>query len=161
MGDGDDVTGGITPPVSMDDLKNLETSLKSSMDTQMEELRAMMRQLLKANKPPATSSLEANASATHDGEGEQRTNESPPKIDSGRPEYHGVPYKYSFDPPIPHYHINNRGYPPKFNPSHFSNWQFLMRSHVKSASSELWRIIEVGSKAVNPTNMTRSGLSTQ
>ena len=30
-----------------------------------------------------------------------------------------------------------------------------MRSHVKSASSELWRIIEVGFKAVDPNNMTR------
>ena len=50
MGDGDDASGGSTPPVSMDDLKNLETSLKSSMDTQKEELRAMMRELMKANK---------------------------------------------------------------------------------------------------------------
>ena len=161
MGDGDDVTGVSTPPVTMDDLKYLETSLTSSMNTQMEELRSMMRELLKANKPPATSSLEANASAAHDGDGEQLTNESPPKIDSGKEEYHGVPFKYSVDPPIPHYHINNRGEPPRFNPSCFSNWQFFMRSHVKSTSSELWRIIEVGSKAVNPTNMTRSGLSTQ
>ena len=134
MGDGDDVSGGSTPPVSMDDLKNLETSFKSSMDTQMEELCAMMRELMKANKPPVTSSLEANASATLDGEGEQPTDESPPKIDGGKPEYHGVPFKYSVDPPIPHYHINNRGDPPKFNPSCFPNWQFMMRSHVKSAS---------------------------
>ena len=109
----------------------------------MEELRAMMRQLLNANKPPATPSLEANASAVHSGEGEQLTNESPPKNDSGKEEDHGVPFKYSVDPPIPHYDINNRGEPPIFNPSCFSNWQFLMRSHVKSASSELWRIIEV------------------
>ena len=43
MGDGDEVPGGSTPPVSMYDLKNLETSLTSSMYTQMEELRAMMR----------------------------------------------------------------------------------------------------------------------
>ena len=68
----------------------------------MEELHAMMRELMKANMPPATSSLEANASATPDGEGEQPTNESPPKIDGGKPEYHGVPFKYSVDPPIPH-----------------------------------------------------------
>ena len=52
MGEGDGATGGSTPPVSMDDLKNLETSLTSSMNTQMEELRAMMRQLLNGNKPP-------------------------------------------------------------------------------------------------------------
>ena len=108
MGDGDDVTGGSTPPVTMDDLKYLETSLTSSMNTQMEELRAMMRELLKANKPPATSSLEANASATLEGEGEQRTNESPPRVDGGRPVYNEVPFKYSADLPMPHYHINNR-----------------------------------------------------
>ena len=30
-----------------------------------------------------------------------------------------------------------------------------MRSHVNSASIELWRIIEVGFKAVDPSNMTR------
>ena len=102
MGDGDGVSGGETPPVSMDDLKSLETSLTSSMNTQMEEVRAMMRQLINANKPPATSSLEANASAAHSGEGEQHTNESPRKIDGGKEEYHGVPFKYSVDPPIPH-----------------------------------------------------------
>ena len=50
------------------------------MNTQMEELRAMMRQLLNAN----------NASAAHSGEGEQHTNESPPKNDGGKEEYHGV-----------------------------------------------------------------------
>ena len=126
------------------------------MNTQMEELRAMMRQLLNGNKPPAAPCLEANASATQSGEGEQQTNESPPKIDGGnKPEYHGVPFTYSVDPPIPHYHINNRGDPPKFNPSCFTNWQFMMKSHIKSASSELWRIIQVGFKAVDPNNMTR------
>ena len=155
MGDGDGVLGGGTPPVSMDDLKSLETTLTSSMNTQMEELRAMMRQLLNANNPPVAPSLEANASAAHSGEGEQLTNESPPKIDNGKPEYHGVPYKYSADLPMPHYHINNRGDPPKFNPSCFTNWQFMMKSHVKSASSELWRIIEVEFKAMDPSNMTR------
>ena len=60
MGDRDGASCGVTPPVSMDDLKNLETTLTSSMTTQMEELRAIMRELMKANKPPATSSLEAN-----------------------------------------------------------------------------------------------------
>ena len=146
MGDGDDASGGSTPPVSMDDLKNLETSLKSSMDTQMEELRAMMRQLLNGNKPPAAPSLEANASATQIGEGEQLTNESAPKIDSGKEDYHGVPFKYSADLPMPHYHINNRGDPPKFNPSCFTNWQFMMRSHVKSARASYGESLKLGSR---------------
>ena len=40
MGEGNGVSDGGTPPVSMDDLKSLETTLTSSMNTQMEELRA-------------------------------------------------------------------------------------------------------------------------
>ena len=77
------------------------------MDAQMEELRRMMAQLLNANKAPAPPSLEVNASATQVEEGEA-SKESPSKIDGGKEEYHGVPFKYSVDPPIPHYHINNR-----------------------------------------------------
>ena len=134
----------------MDEFKKLEASMRA----QMEELRSMMAQLLNANKAHAPPSLEVNASATQVEEGEG-TKESPPKIDCGKAEHHSVPFVYSVDPPIPHPHINNRGDPPKLNPSCFSNWQFLMRSHVKSASIELWRIIEVGFKAVDPNNMTR------
>ena len=88
----------------MDDFKKLE----ASVGAQMEELRAMMAQLLNANKAPASPSLEVNASATQVEEGEG-TKESPPKIDGGKAEYHGVPFVYSPDPPIPHPHINNRG----------------------------------------------------
>ena len=136
--------------VSMDEFKKLE----ASMGAQMEELRAMMVQLLNANKAPASPSLEVNASTTQVEEGEG-SKESPPKIDGGKAEYYGVPFVYNPDPPIPRPHINNRGEPPRLNTSCFSNWQFLMRSHVKSASIELWRIIEVGFKAVDPNNMTR------
>ena len=60
----------------------------------------MMTQLLNANKPPTAPSLEANTSAAQSGEGEQLINESPPKIDGGKPEYHGVPFKYSADLPM-------------------------------------------------------------
>ena len=70
MGDGDGTSGGDTIPVSMDDLKKLETSLTSSMDAQMKELRSMMAQLLNANNAPAPPSLEDNASATQVEEGE-------------------------------------------------------------------------------------------
>ena len=157
MGDGgDENSGGNTSPVSMDDLKKLETSLTSSMDAQLKELREMMTQLLNGSKPPASSSLEVNASATQGEEGEG-TKESPPKIDGGKAEHHAVSFVYSVDPPIPHPHINHRGDPPKLISSRFSNWKFSMRLHVKSASIELWRIIEVGFKAIDSTHDKKRG----
>ena len=70
MGDGDGTSSGNTSPVSMDDLKKLETSLTSSMDAQLKKLRDMMTQLLNDSKPPASSSPEVNASAAQSGEGE-------------------------------------------------------------------------------------------
>ena len=48
---GDENSGGNTSPVSMDDLMKLETSLTSSMDAQLKELREMMMQLLNGSKP--------------------------------------------------------------------------------------------------------------
>ena len=77
MGDGDATLGGDTIPVTMDDLKNLETTLTSSMNTQMKELRDMMAQLLNANIPPAAPSLEVNDSAVQSGEGEQPIKDPP------------------------------------------------------------------------------------
>ena len=48
MGIGDGDSGGDTSSVSMDDLKKLETTLTSSMDGQLKELREMITQLLEA-----------------------------------------------------------------------------------------------------------------
>ena len=125
MADGEVAPVGATTPVSMDDLKNLETSLTSSMNAQMAELRAMMAQLLAASPPPAATSLEVNASAVVSGEGEQQTKEPPPKNDGGKGDHHNVPFIYSLDPPIPHPHINNRGDPPRLIPSCFLIGNFI------------------------------------
>ena len=66
-----------------------------------------------------------------------------------------VAHAYSSDRPIPHPRINPIGPPPPLNALAFSIWQHSMRSHVNSASIELWRIIQVGFKAMDPTNLTR------
>ena len=55
MGDGDENSSGNTSPVSMDDLKELETTLTSSMNAQLKELREMMTQLLNGSTPPRIS----------------------------------------------------------------------------------------------------------
>ena len=78
------------------------------------------------------------------------------KKGNGKGEHHMEPPPwYSPNPPIPHPHINNRGDPPKLSAFPFGSWQFQMKSHVCSSSIKLWRIIEVGFKAVDPTNLTR------
>ena len=41
-------------------------------------------------------------------------------------------------------HILTHGSPPLLESNNFENWQFLMKSHVRSASTELWRIIDEG-----------------
>ena len=48
--DGDKGVAG--KPVSMDDLKAMETTLKSSMDAQMLDMREYFMELMHANAPP-------------------------------------------------------------------------------------------------------------
>jgi hypothetical protein len=111
------------PGVTMEDLKDLEKSMRSTMDAQMKELREMIVQLLPKGVGSPLPPLEVNSSAAQATEVEESdgTKESPTKSASGKEKYSEVPHIYSPDPPIPHPHINNRGDPPKFNPSCFSN----------------------------------------
>jgi hypothetical protein len=51
--------------------------------------------------------------------------------------------------------ILTHGSPPLLDSNSFGNWQLLMRSHVRSASTELWRIIEEGYSPRDPMNLTR------
>ena len=112
--------GANTSAVSMDDLKKLEATLTSSMETQMKEMREMMAQILQASKAPAFPTPEDSASAAkiklrlnpmRIRLGEGISKESIPKSDHGKEGYHDIPHWYSTDPPIPHPHINNRGDP--------------------------------------------------
>ncbi|KAK1629876.1 hypothetical protein QYE76_004191 [Lolium multiflorum] len=47
------------------------------------------------------------------------------------------------------------GDPPKFSIENYNTWRFEFRSHVCSASNELWRIIQEGFKPYNPDKLTR------
>jgi len=155
---------------SMADLKLMETSLISSMDTKFAEMRELITQLASGKVPKETTPLDESATSndgeTEEGKGEKKGVEhieTDPKVSStstttpegGKPEYHGVPFVYSPDPPIHHTRINPLGPPPKLNALAFATWQHLMKSHINSSSIELWRIIQEGYKAVNPNNLTR------
>ena len=88
-------------------------------------------------------------------ENSSKTDVPPTKPLNGSGEYARVPFPNSPDLPIAHPPIHLRGAPPSLNASSFTNWQTSMRSHINSASIALWKIIETGYKAVDPTNLTR------
>jgi hypothetical protein len=51
-------------------------------------------------------------------------------------------------------HINSHGPPPKLDKSNFVNWQTLMKSHICSASTQLWRSVKLGFHPREPNNLT-------
>ena len=113
--DGDPIEDQTTT-ASMADLKSMETSLISSMDTKFAEMRELITQLAsgkvaKETPPPLDESATSNDGETEEGKGEKQgveDKETDPKKSStstttpegGKPEYHGVPFAYSPDPPI-------------------------------------------------------------
>jgi hypothetical protein len=73
---------------------------------------------------------------------------------------------YNAYPPPPSYHspnfypmphINSHGPPPKLDKSNFVNWQTLMKSHICSASTQLWRSVKLGFHPREPNNLTSRG----
>src|SRR5215216_3597830 len=117
-GDGD----GEPTTVTMEDLKNLETRLSSSL---VNEVKKMLEQLLKdkdGSSPPSPqeelpSAPKGNTPVSPEGMvvGDKLDNtNSSTRLDGGKGEHRDS--WYSPDPPIPHPHVYNRGDPPKLEP---------------------------------------------
>ena len=90
-------------------------------------------------------------------DGQSTHNPKPkPTKGNGSGMYSGVPPPPEYPgPPLPQPHYSNVGNPPMLDASSFANWQFLMRSHLSSANTELWRIVEEGYYPIDPSNVTR------
>ena len=167
----DEVPEGAAKPVSMEDLKLMETSLRSSMEAQMESIKIMLSGLIMPVPPviPVIEEKDKGALEEGDASGSPSTRKTLDgdhldkiKIPNASPRagvgesYNAVPPPFrSPNIPVPHPHINNRGDPPKFNVEDFNKWQFEFRSHVCSASNELLRIIVEGFKPYNPDKLNR------
>ena len=146
-----------SPSVTTDDFKAFQESMKSSVATEMQQMREMITQLFAQNGAPppsveesisseaeeaaAKAKAEAAAKAAEECLGREETSDSTkPKENK---DYKETPW-YSPNPPIPHPHINHRGDPPKLSEHSFAQWQYLMKSHVQSSCIDLWTIIEKG-----------------
>ena len=160
---------------TMKDLKEMQASLTSLVDSRMDELRELIAQLASAKASPSASSPHGgNSSQEHvnvenededggdegnsEGDKKNHTPKEQPSSQgkSSKEEFHAVPPSYSPDPPIPHPHINNIGVPPKIDASSsFTQWQYLMRNYLRSSCNELWRVVQKGFKPHDPDNLTR------
>ena len=157
---GDIASASEDPPVTRKE-HNESLDLMRSM---MEEFRLMRVEMATLrNQTPATpidNSLVANP--VLEGNSSQGTPPNPevgsgeiqhPKEDAGRT-YYPPPNHYASPTQIPMPHINNVGSPPMIDTSNFTQWQFLMKSHLNSACTQLWRIIVNGYHPLDPTNLT-------
>jgi hypothetical protein len=83
---------------------------------------------------------------------------APPKENDGPAKGASIPPPNTYSPPPIHYpmpHINNMGSPPKLDSHNFIKWQGLIKSHISSSSTHLWRVIQNGFAPHNPLNLTR------
>ena len=147
---------------TLDDLKKLESSIVNQMKVMMMELVAqkptpIVDPKASAEDPPPKVDqfplVDFVAQSTKDpqkeGLGETGTStkgkdETPVAERLGSNHAVPPPSDYTINVPIPMPHILSHGSPPLLESNNFENWQFLMRSHVRSVSTELWRIIEEG-----------------
>ena len=165
---------------TMDDLKQLESSMMSKFEEMMTLLQSLKPNPMVAidtpqpNEVPPTVTVSAPgvtpaAATTHLGLGfvAQTSTKVPSKNieepenptskgENGEKDYSAVPPppKYTPDPPIPMPHIIPQGAPPMLDTSNFANWQYLMRSHISSSSIELMRIVEDGFSPYDPKKLT-------
>ncbi|KAK1692565.1 hypothetical protein QYE76_009262 [Lolium multiflorum] len=157
---------------TLDDLKKLESSIVAQMKAMMMELVVQ-----KPNPPPKASAedpppkantlplvdfvAEATKDPQKEGLGDTGTStkgkDDDTPVEERQGSYHAVPppNDYTINVPIPMPHILSHGSPPSLESNNFENWQFLMRSHVRSASTELWHIIEEGYSPRDPKKLTR------
>ncbi|KAK1653911.1 hypothetical protein QYE76_071716 [Lolium multiflorum] len=160
-------------PATLDDLKKLDSSIVCQMKAMMMELMApkptpiidpkasvdvppqqvntlpLVDFVAQSTKPPREGELEDVVTSS------KGKDEPPVAGQLGGNHVVPPPSDYTVNVPIPMPHILSHGSPPLLESNSFENWQFLMRSHVRSASTELWRIIEEGYSPRDPKNLTR------
>jgi hypothetical protein len=163
---------------TMADINSLETKLTSSIQTEFKKFHDMLEtlktsketslalpskplvlrgithdvdpELIKGKQLPLDGKRDASSSSNH-----QNTPSSQDEVPKGYNATTPPSQYHTPDPIIPHPQVSHRGDPPLLKDYTFSQWQYMMKSHVCSSSIELWRIIQVGYKPHDPTNLTR------
>ena len=130
-----------SPVATLDDLTKMESSIMANLETMLIKI---MGGGSGSKPPPENSVLHVPVTGT-------------PSQDGGaRPSLHAVapPMSYA-DVPLKMPHISMHGNPLKLDTTNFALWQFIMESHLKSCSIEVWNIIDRGFTPVFPNDLTR------
>ena len=158
--------------ISREEFNTSLTKINSSLD----ELRAMFTSFMKTSpKAPSASFI---PEVDVDGEIPGSENVAPkrdtftkPEDDSSRSGTNGTPphkgkngtgthsavpppHEYGSSNHIPMPHIVSLGPPPMLDKSSFHNWQYLMKSHLSSSCTQLWRIVVDGFTPYDASNLT-------
>jgi hypothetical protein len=161
-------------PATLDDLKKLESSIVSQLKAMMMELitpqpnpiidtsRGVNVSPSQVDSFPCVEIVEQSTNSHREKDLENVDTSSKGKDESpvaGKLiDIHAVfsPSDYAFKFPIPMPCNLPHGSPPLLlDYNRFGDWKFLMRSHMRSASTELWRIIEEGYSPRDRMNLTR------
>jgi len=137
-------------PLTRNEVKALQEANTSFL---LKQMRIMIEDLKKSNDPigptvpKTTNVVDTPLSADSGAKATPSTEESnalthPNKPRNGTGEYSNTapPNDYG-GRIIPHPHINSHGPPPPLDIVGFVNWQASMKSHICSASTQLWRVI--------------------
>ena len=138
-------------PLTRSELKALTEANTAFL---MEQMKLMIEGLMKPKDPnglidPNTSNVAVSPSPVVNGANASTpSTEDSDATSKSQKAKNGTGTYASVEPPldyggcvIPMPHINSHGPPPKLDIASFANWQSLMKSHICSASTQLWRVI--------------------
>jgi hypothetical protein len=161
--------GDTPPPISSSSISREEhlASLDTFQTSMRLEMKAMFEEyfgkkspgLTDPNTTPNMDLSLAKVKPPNNGSTSTKNKGAPPMENDGPAKGASIPPPNTYSSSPVHYpmpHINNMGSPPKLDSCNFIKWQELMKSHISSSSTHLWRVIQNGFAPHDPLNLTGS-----
>ena len=144
-------------PLTRDEIKSMQEANTSFL---LRQMQIMLDNCLKKANDPVGPSIPNPSKGAVDSTSASGGANASPTVDASTKTKNGMGEYSNSAPPndyggriIQHPHINSHGPPPKLDIPGFVNWQAEMKSHICSASTQLWRVIRDGYYPVNPNNL--------
>jgi hypothetical protein len=139
-------------------LDTFQASMRLEMNAMFEEyLGKKSLGLTNPNTTPSVDLSLAKVKPPNNGSPSTENIGAPPKENNGPAKGASIPSPNTYSTLPVHYpmpHINNMGSPPNLDSHNFIKWQGLMKSHISSSSTHLWRFIQNCFAPHDPLNLT-------
>jgi hypothetical protein len=152
------VTSSISREEHLASLDTLKFSMRLEMKAMFEEY--LGKKSPRPTNPNTTPSVDlplAKVKPSNHGSPSIENNSALPKENDGPTKGAFIPSPNTYSILPVHYpmtHINNMGSPPKLDSHNFIKWQGLMKPHISSSYTHLWRVIQNGFAPHDPLNLT-------